>query len=99
MPSVIAVAWDIAPLLVGLTSAQRNEAKQFCGSAVGEVMRENGHQIINPRGSARASGVFTLGAVWGREASRTAAKEFEKTMETAEEVMEQYRDTLAVLAK
>jgi hypothetical protein len=99
MPAVIAVARQIAPLLEGLTAAQRDEAKQFCGAAVGEVMREHGYEIVNPRGSARASGVFTLGAVWAHAATYAAPAEFAKTMHIAEELMGEYPDTLTALAK
>lgn len=65
MPSVIALSWDVAPLLAGLTEAERRTAKQFCGAIVGDIMRDNGYEIVNPRGSARPGGVFTVGAVWG----------------------------------
>src|SRR4249920_1061677 len=61
MPAVVALSWDVGPLLRNLTDADRREAKQFCGAVVGDIMRENGYGIINPRGSAQSGGVFTLG--------------------------------------
>jgi hypothetical protein len=64
MPAVIALSWDVEPLLRDLSEGGRREAKQYCGAIVGEIMREHGYEIANARGSAQAGGVFTLGAVW-----------------------------------
>src|ERR1700741_5033446 len=73
MPAVIALSWDVAPLLSNLSESEKREAKQYCGAIVGEIMREHGYEIVNPRGSAKAGGVFTLGAVWATsDDARTA---------------------------
>jgi hypothetical protein len=64
MPAVIALSWDVAPLLRNLSDADRRDAKQFCGAIVAEIMRQHGYEIANPRGSAKIGGVFTLGVVW-----------------------------------
>ena len=93
MPAVIALSWDVAPHLRGLSEADRRDAKQFCGAIVGDVMREQGYEMVNPRGSAQAGGVFTYGAVWG------PASGDERTMQIASEVMDEYRDSLKALAK
>jgi hypothetical protein len=55
-------------------------------------MREHGYEIINARGSAKAAGVFTLGAVW-------APSDDCHTMKIANEVMNKYSETLEALAK
>ena len=94
MPAVIALSWDVEPLLRNLTNENRRDAKQYCGAVVGDVMRENGFEIINPRGSAQAGGVFTLGAVWG-PADATHAR----AMRIAREGMKKYHETLKALAK
>jgi len=92
MPAVIALSWDIAPLFRDLSEAERREAKQFCGAVVGEIMREHGYEILNPRGSAQAGGVFTFGAVW-------APSDDARTMTVAKKVMTDYRETFETLAK
>jgi len=94
MPAVIVLSWDVGPLLRGLSEGDRRDAKQYCGAVVGDIMRENGYEIINPRGSAQAGGVFTLGAVWG-----PVNEVHERTMRIANEVMDEYSDTLKALAK
>lgn len=96
MPAVVAVSWEIAPILDDLAPKERDEAKQFCGAMVGEVMREHDYEIINSRGSARAGGVFTLGAVWGEKPKDEALQE---GLEIAERAMGTYRNALAELAK
>jgi hypothetical protein len=93
MPAVIALSWDVEPLLRRLSEADRREAKQFCGAIVGDIMRDHGYEIINPRGSAQAGGVFTLGAVWGP--TNTDNK---RTMQIASDVTSEYEDTLKALA-
>jgi hypothetical protein len=92
MPAVIALSWDMAPLLRNLSASDRRDAKQYCGAIVGEIMREHGYEIINARGSAQAGGVFTLGAVW-------APSDDSRTMKIAEELTNKYRETFEVLAK
>jgi hypothetical protein len=92
MPAVIALSWDIAPLLRDLSDSDRRDAKQYCGAIVGKIMREHGYEIVNPRGSAQAGGVFTLGAVW-------APSDNTRTMRIADEVMDGYRETFEALAK
>ena len=57
-------------------------------------MRENGYEIVNPRGSAQAGGVFTLGAVWG-----TADERHEEAMRIARAEMKKYAETMKALAK
>jgi hypothetical protein len=94
MPAVIALSWDVAPLLRGLSEADRRDAKQFCGAIVGDVMREHGYEIVNPRGSAQAGGVFTYGAVWG-----PAGDDDRRTTQIASEVTDEYKSTLRALAK
>ncbi len=94
MPAVVALSWDLGPLLKPLNEADRREAKQFCGAIVGDIMRENGYGIVNPRGSAQSGGVFTLGAVWG-----PVSKDHQRTMQIARQVMEDYKETFEVLAK
>ena len=94
MPAVVALSWDVGSLLKDLTEADRREAKQFCGAVVGDIMRENGYGIINPRGSAQSGGVFTLGAVWG-----PVDEDHQRTMQIARRVMEQYKETFEALAK
>jgi hypothetical protein len=94
MPAVIALSWDVEPLLRDLSEADRREAKQYCGAVVGDVMRANGYEIINPRGSAQAGGVFTLGAVWG-----TVDEAHEQAMRIARAGMEKYAETMRTLAK
>jgi hypothetical protein len=94
MPAVIALSWDVAPLLRGLSEADRRDAKQFCGAIVGDVMREHGYEIVNPRGSAQAGGVFTYGAVWG-----LVGGDNRRTTQIAAQVMDEYKDTLKALAK
>ncbi len=94
MPAVMALSWDVEPLLKDLSEGDRREAKQFCGAVVGDIMRENGYGIINPRGSAQSGGVFTLGAVWG-----PVDEDHQRTMQIARKVMEQYKDTFEALAK
>jgi hypothetical protein len=85
MPAVVALSWDVAPLLHGLSDGDRRDAKQYCGAVVGDIMRGNGYEIINPRGSGQAGGVFTLGAVWAPlkhiEAMKIARRGFEKHRE------------------
>lgn len=92
MPAVIALSWDIAPLLRDLSDSEKREAKQFCGAIVGEIMREQGYEIINPRGSAQAGRVFTLGAVW-------APSDDARTIKAANKIMSDYSDTLEALAR
>jgi hypothetical protein len=94
MPAVIALSWDVAPLLSGLSEADRRDAKQFCGATVGDIMREHGYEIVNPRGSAQAGGVFTYGAVWG-----PASDDDRRTRQIASEIMDEYKDTVKALAK
>ncbi len=92
MPAVIALSWDVEPLLRNLTKDERRDAKQFCGAVVGDIMRDNGYEIINPRGSAQAGGVFTLGAVWARV-------KHVKAMEIARRGFNKYAETYKALAK
>jgi hypothetical protein len=92
MPAVIALSWDMAPVLRDLSDSERRDAKQYCGAIVGKIMREHGYEILNPRGSAQAGGVFTLGAVW-------APSDDSRTMKIAKEVMSKYRETFEALAK
>jgi hypothetical protein len=92
MPAVIALSWDVAPLLRNLSDSDRREAKQYCGAIIGDIMREHGYAIINPRGSAQAGGVFTFGAVW-------APSDDSRTTKIAKEVMSKYRETFEALAK
>jgi len=94
MPAVIALSWDVAPLLDRLSEGHRRDAKQFCGAIVGDIMREHGYEIANPRGSAQAGGVFTLGAVWA-----PVMKSHNQTMQVADELMSEYEGTLKVLAR
>ncbi len=97
VPAVVAISWDVAPLLRNLPSTAKDEAKQFCGALVGDIMRERGYDIVNPRGSARAGGVFTVGAVWGEKPKTDA--DFEEGLRIAERAMDTYRNALAELAK
>ena len=92
MPAVIALSWDLEPILRDLSDRDRRDAKQYCGAIVGEVMREQGYEIVNARGSAQIGGVFTLGAVW-------ASSDDAHTAKIAEEVMDRYRETFEPLAK
>jgi len=92
MPAVIALSWDVAPVLRDLSDSDRRNAKQYCGAIVGEIMREHGYEIVNTRGSAQAGGVFTLGAVW-------APNDDSRTLKIAKEVMSRYRETFEALAK
>jgi hypothetical protein len=92
MPAVIALSWVVAPLLRDLSDSERREAKQYCGAIVGEIMREHGYEILNPRGSAKAGGVFSLGAVW-------APRDDVRTVKIAKKVMSDYHETLETLAK
>ena len=92
MPAVIALSWDVAPLLVGLSEGDRRDAKQYCGAIVGDIMREHGYEIANPRGSAQTGGVFTLGAVW-------APAKHVKAMEVARRGFKKYAETFKALAK
>jgi hypothetical protein len=92
MPAVIALSWDVAPLLVELSEGDRRDAKQYCGAIVGDIMREHGYEIANPRGSAQAGGVFTLGAVW-------APAKHVKAMEVARRGFKKYTETFKTLAK
>jgi hypothetical protein len=92
MPAVIALSWDVAPLVRDLSEGAKREAKQYCGAVVGEIMREHGYEIANARGSAQAGGVFTLGAVW-------APSNDARTIKIAKKVMSQYRETFETLAK
>ena len=94
MPAVIALSWDVKPLLKGLSEAGLRDAKQFCGSVVGDIMRENGYDITNPRGSAQVGGVFTLGAVWGPIDDR-----HERGMQIARMGMQKYSEAFKTLAK
>jgi hypothetical protein len=94
MPAVIALSWDVGPLLLGLSEPDRRDAKQFCGAIVGDVMREHGYEIVNPRGSAQAGGVFTYGAIWG-----VVSGDNKRTMRIAAEIADEYRETLKSLAK
>jgi hypothetical protein len=94
MPAVVALSWDVGPLLRGLSERDRRDAKQYCGAIVGDIMRENGYDIINPRGSAQAGGVFTLGAVWGN-----AGEAHDRAMQIAREGMKKYQQTFRALAK
>src|SRR3981189_2108203 len=92
MPAVIALSWDMAPLLHRLSASDGRDANQYCVAIVGKIMREHGYEIVNARGSAQAGGVFTLGAVWG-------SSDNTRTMKIAEKVMSEYRDTFEALAK
>ena len=94
MPAVIALSWDVAPLVAELSEGDRRDAKQFCGAVVGDTMRANGFEIVNPRGSAQAGGVFTFGAVWG-----APGEAHERAMRIAREGMEKYKEVFAALAK
>jgi hypothetical protein len=91
MPAVVALSWDVAPLLANLSEADRRDAKQFCGAVVGDIMRAHGYEIVNSRASAQAGGLFTYGAVWD-----LADKQ---TMQIADEVAHEYKDTLRALAR
>lgn len=42
MPAVIALSWDVAPLLSKLSEGGRRDAKQYCGAIIGNIMREHG---------------------------------------------------------
>jgi hypothetical protein len=57
-------------------------------------MREHGYEIINPKGSAQAGGVFTLDAVWD-----PARADNKQTMQIASRAMTEYKGTLRTLAK
>ena len=92
MPAVIALSWDAAPLLSKLSKDDRRDAKQYCGAIVGDIMRDNGYEIINPRGSAQAGGLFTLGAVW-------ALAKHVKAMKVARRSFSKYAETYKALAK
>jgi hypothetical protein len=92
MPAVIALSWDLEPILRDLSDRDRRDAKQYCGAIVSEVMREQGYEIVNARGSAQIGGVFTLGAVW-------ASSDDAHTAKIAGEVMDRYRETFEPLAK
>jgi hypothetical protein len=94
MPAVMALSWDVGPLLKDLSEGDRREAKQFCGAVVGEIMREDGYGISNPRGSAQSGGVFTLGAVWA-----PVDKDHQRSMQIARQMMEEYKETFEALAK
>lgn len=92
MPAVIALSWDVLPLLEKLSESDRRDAKQYCGAIVGDIMRDNGYEIANPRGSAQAGGVFTLGAVW-------APVKHTEAMELARRSFREYADAYKALAK
>ncbi len=92
MPAVIALSWDVEPLLQNLADGERRDAKQFCGAVVGDIMRDHGYEIMNPRGSAQAGGVFTFGAVW-------ALAKNVKAMEIARRGFKKYAETYKALAK
>jgi hypothetical protein len=94
MPAVVALSWDVKPLLKGLSEGERRDAKQYCGSVVGDIMREHGYEIINPRGSAQVGGVFTLGAVWA-----PTADIHERGMQIARAGMKKYHEAFKILAK
>ncbi|MGH6665460.1 MAG: hypothetical protein ACREB2_11245 [Pseudolabrys sp.] len=92
MPAVIALSWDVAPLLNKLSEGDRRDAKQYCGAIIGDIMRANGYEIINPRGSGQAGGVFTLGAVW-------APLKHVEAMKFARRGFEEYSESFKALAK
>ncbi len=94
VPAVVALSWDVKPLIEGLSEGERRDAKQFCGSVVGDIMREHGYEIINARGSAQVGGVFTLGAVWG-----PTDGSHEHAMQIARAGMKKYNETFKALAK
>ena len=94
MPAVVALSWDVKPCIENLSEGERRDAKQYCGAVVGEIMRESGYSMINPRGSAQAGGVFTLGAVWG-----SPAEAHEHAMQIARAGMKKYREAFQTLAK
>jgi hypothetical protein len=94
VPAVVALSWDVKPLIEGLSEGERRDAKQYCGAIVGDIMRENGYAMINRRGSAQVGGVFTLGAVWG-----SPAEAHEHAMHIARAGMEKYREAFKTLAK
>jgi len=94
MPAVVALSWDVRPLLQSLSEGEYRDAKQYCGAVVGDIMRENGYEIVNPRGSAQVGGVFTLGAVWG-----STVDTHEHAMQIARRSFRKYADTYRALAK
>lgn len=94
MPAVVALSWELAPLLAGLNEGDKRDAKQFAGAIVGDIMRDDGYEIVNPRGSAQAGGVFTLGAVWA-----LSSDDDSETAKLASEIMDEYAETLTALAK
>ena len=99
MPAVIALSWDVEPLLRDLSEGERRDAKQFCGAIVGDIMREHGYEIASPRGSAQAGGVFTLGAVWRVPGEERNVAKHARGMEIARRSFRKHAETYKALAK
>ena len=97
IPAVVAISWEVEPIIADLPDEERDRAKQFCGALVGEVMRERGYEIVNPQGSACLGGTFVSGAVWAKTDSPDET--FERGMKIAERAMKTYRRALTELAK
>jgi hypothetical protein len=67
MPAVQAIASDVTPIIDSLTTkAERDTASQFCGWAVGQLMRRAGYEVVQERGRVTEA-PFKTGAVWQRE--------------------------------
>ena len=105
-PAVQAVIWDIEPIIEKFDPATRNRAIQSVGALIGDLLIARGFRIARDsrgekrRGRVRKARFVKSGTIW--ELPSHAEKrdpDFEKTMEIADEIMDEYRDTLAALAK
>ncbi|HEY5306337.1 MAG TPA: hypothetical protein VIJ52_06690 [Pseudolabrys sp.] len=105
-PAVQAVIWDIEPVIERFDPTNRNRAIQSVGALIGDVLTARGFRIARDsrgekkRGRVRKARFVKSGTIW--ELPSHAEKldpDFEKTMEVADELMDEYRDTLATLAK
>lgn len=67
-PAVTAIVSELSPLLMPIKEtkpSQFNEAKQFVGWYVGQIMRKAGRSIVRSSKSVPGK-LFSVGAVWAR---------------------------------
>jgi hypothetical protein len=105
-PAVQAVIWDIEPLIEQFDPANRNRAIQSVGALIGDVLTARGFRIARDsrgekkRGRVRKARFVKSGTIWELPAhAESRDPDFEKTMEIADEIMDEYRDTLSALAQ
>lgn len=79
VPAVAAIVHDLQSHFPEAIADQ--VARQFCGAAVAEVMREHYHEVLRPRGRV-PGGVLTYGVIWTPLPKRLSFPELLDTLRT-----------------